>query len=91
MKDILVQVRRVEFGKSIKATADLTLTLEGGEITIRGLRVIHQEGKYPWVAFPTNSYKDSSGQMKNFNWLEMSRKLKQEIADEVLTQYKQLS
>lgn len=83
---ITVELKRVAFGK-LKAFSDVTLPTPFGEFTIKGLRVIQQEGEEPWVAFPTSSYvKD--GKTVNVAVLEFPRSLKKMIADEVLGEFK---
>ena len=83
---ITVEVRRVAFGK-LKAFADVTIPTPFGEITIKGLRVIQQEGQEPWIALPTSSYvKD--GKAVNVAIIELPRSLKKMIADEVLAEFR---
>ena len=90
MLSISITLRKLDFGNSIKANADVLLEFDEGEVTIKGLKVIHQNGKPAWVAMPSNSYKDRSGEFKNFQIVEFSRKLKERICTEVLEKYKTL-
>jgi len=90
MTKISIDIRRTDFSNSIKANADVTLTLEEGDLTIKGFRVIHQEGKSPWVALPSNCYKDKAGEFKNFKNIEMPRRLNEHISKAILEQYQSL-
>lgn len=86
MGEMLIQVRKVENAKSLKALADLTISLSEGEFTIRRIRVIHQDGKSPWIAFPQeSSYKN--GEQQYYQICEISRKLKKVIEDKILEEY----
>jgi DNA-binding cell septation regulator SpoVG len=87
MAKILIDIRRVDFNNSVKANVEVTLILEEGDLTMKGFKVIHQEGKKPWVALPTTSYKDQTGEYKNFKIVEMSRRLYEQISKAILDQY----
>ncbi len=83
---LLAELKLLEGTSSIKALADLTVGLPSGDLTIRGLRVIHQPSKEAWVAFPQSSYvKD--GKQINKDILILSRSLRKEVCDLVLTEY----
>ena len=57
-----------------------------------GLKVIHSDGKDPWVAFPNNRYKDAkTGEYKNYEIIGTSKRLKNKITELVLDKYKQSS
>lgn len=58
--DLLVELRLLETDNAVKASVEVTLQTEHGELTLARLKVIHQDGKNPWVAFPDIRYKDSS-------------------------------
>ena len=88
MDNLSIDLRLVDFGSSVKANADVTLGLPEGDLTIKGFRVIQQDGKDPWVAMPTNSYKDKSGEFKNLKIIEMPRRLKDPICNKILELYR---
>jgi DNA-binding cell septation regulator SpoVG len=50
-----VNLRRLDSG-SLKAAVEVTLETEVGPITLQGFKVIHEDGKGPWVSVPTREY-----------------------------------
>lgn len=88
---ILVELRLLEGDSAAKASADITLQTELGELTIARLRVIHQEGKEPWVAFPDIRYRDSTtGEYKNLKVVLPGACLKKAISRTVLEKYAEI-
>src|SRR5262249_54256756 len=83
---IVVELRRHESGK-LKAFADVVLPSTLGEITVRGFRVVQDDGAAPWVAFPTTSYM-KAGERVNKQIVEVGRSLKAQIADAVLAEFR---
>lgn len=89
--DMLVEVRLIEGEKAAKASAEVTLQTEGGELTLSRLRVIHQDSKDPWVAYPDIRYKDeSSGEYRNLKTIQPGARLKKAISEAVLAKYAEL-
>ena len=87
-EQITVELRLFESG-SLKAFADATFPSELGEITVRGFRVIAKDGKPPWVAFPSSSYR-KNGEFVDRPLLEVGRALKRQIAEAILAEFKRL-
>ena len=56
VKGMRVDLNRVSLGQ-LKAFADVTFVSPVGELTIRGFRVLQEEGKTPWVGMPTTNEK----------------------------------
>ena len=84
-----VDVRLVNHGK-LRAFADVTIPSALGDITVLGFRVIREDGKKPWVGFPSNSY-PKNGQVVNKKVLDISGRAKREIAEAVLLEYENAS
>ena len=80
-----VDLRGVNLGK-LKAFADVTIPSAIGDLMILGFRVIHEDGKHPWVGFPSNSY-PKDGKIVNKRLLDVSGAAKRAIADAVLREY----
>ncbi len=88
MTEILVELRMTESEAAHKANANVTLQTDFGELTIIRVKVIHQDGKKPWVALPNIRYRDkSTDEYKNLNILLPGARLKKAISDAVLTKY----
>ncbi len=83
---ITVELRHFERGK-LKAFADVTIPTALGEITLRGFRVIENDGHELWVALPAASYM-KNGQIVNKQVLEVTRGLKKQLTDLVLAEYR---
>ncbi len=89
--EMLVDVRLIEGDKAAKASAEVTLQTEGGELTLSRLRVIHQDGKDPWVAYPTIDFKDrESGNFRHLEVIKPGVRLKKTIQSAVLAKYAEL-
>lgn len=89
---ILVDVKLRDDGKAAKASADVTIDSIWGDVTLCGFRVVHQDGKEPWVAFPKISYKDKdSGEYKNIPIVIPGRKFKHAVSEAVLQKYLEVS
>jgi hypothetical protein len=82
---IAVAMRRIERGK-LKGFADVTLSSELGEITIKDFKVFQNEGEEPHVAFPTTSYvKNGTPTYKPL--FDASPSLARQISQAILSQY----
>lgn len=78
-------------GDSAKASAQVTLMTDYGELTLCRLKVIHQEGKEPWVAYPTIDFKDrESGDFRHLDIIKPGVRLKKLISEAVLAEYAEL-
>lgn len=60
MEIVILDLRVIESGKSLKAFADVRL----GNIVIRDFRIVKEVGKRPHVKAPFSTYKDQKGQLK---------------------------
>jgi hypothetical protein len=90
-KDILVEVWLTEGESASKASAQVTLTTELGELTLCRLKVVHQDGKDPWVAYPTIDYKDrETGDYRHLDTIKPGVRLKKAISVAVLIKYAEL-
>lgn len=67
---------------ALKAFADVTF----GILTVRGFRIVQQDGKQAWIGFPQITY-EKNGQNKFSELLEIPRSLKKEITDALLAEY----
>lgn len=87
--EIAVEMKLVTDQKSKKAKASITLDTSHGELTIDRISVIHQDGKHPWVSFPTISFPDKErpGKYINLDIISPGRRLKKAISDVVLDKY----
>ena len=89
--EMLAEVRLIDGDKAAKAAAEVTLQTECGELTLSRLKVIHQDGKGPWVAYPTIDYKDrETGDFRHLEIVKPGARLKKAISDAVLTKYAEL-
>ena len=90
-QSMLVELKMIEGETAVSASADVTFQTEFGELTLSRLKVIHQDGKEPWVALPDIRYKDTqSGEFKNLKVIIPGARLKKAISDAVLTKYAEL-
>ena len=90
---IAVELKVVTDQKSRKAKATVTLDTINGELTIDHLSVIHQNGKSPWVAYPTIDFPDrqKAGEYRHLDIFIPGYRLKKSISDAVLAKYKEIS
>jgi len=89
--EMLIEVRLIEGDKATRASAEVTLQTECGELTLSRLRVIHQDGKNPWVAYPTIDFKDrESGEYRHLDVIRPGVRLKKTIQSAVLAKYAEL-
>ncbi len=85
---ILVEMKPLQNQNPKKATVDITFDTTHGELTIKKLNVIHQDGKDPWVAFPQINYPDkNTGEFRNLRIVFPGSRLKKAITDAVLNEY----
>ncbi len=86
--EIIVEVRTTDSEKATKALAEVTLSLDIGELTISRVKVIHLDGKSPWVVLPDLSFKDEkTGEYRHLPIIIPSRRLMKQISEKVLVQY----
>jgi hypothetical protein len=86
---LFVEMRIVDKGK-LKAFADVTFPSPLGELTVRSFRVVQEDGKLPWVGFPTISY-EKNGKQINKSILEVPRVLKNLVVEAILTEFNRQS
>lgn len=90
-QEMLVEVWLMDGDSSAKASAQVTLNTDHGELTLSRLKVIHQDGKDPWVAYPTIDYKDrETGDYRHLDTIRPGVRLKKVISEEVLAKYAEL-
>ena len=90
-QEMLIEVWPTDGESSKKASAQVTLMTDYGELTLSRLRVIHQGGKEPWVAFPSIDYPDrKTGEKKYLDIVKPGVRLKKAISEAVLAKYAEL-
>jgi len=72
---------------SLKAFVDV---IDNDGLILKGLRVIHEEGKDPWVGFPQTSYQ-KNGKPKYVDIIVLPSELKEELCNLTLEAYKKKS
>ena len=91
INEIIVELRKIENGKSAKVKAEVTIDTPFGEITICRLRVIHQDGKEPWVAYPEIRFlPQDSTEYINLKIILPSKRLRAAISDAVIQKYESM-
>ena len=86
--EIIVEIRSIETEGAAKANVQVTLQTANGELTLCRFRIIHEEGKDPWLAYPRISYKPKdSNEYRNLKILLPSKRLEQAIRDAVIEKY----
>jgi DNA-binding cell septation regulator SpoVG len=87
--EIIVDLRLVNDQKAAKAIANITFDTAFGELTLERLRVIQQNGKEPWVAYPTIDFKSNeTGEYVHLPIIKPGARLTKAISDAVLDEYK---
>ncbi len=90
-QEMMIEVWPTDGDSAAKASAQVTLMTDYGELTLRRLKVVHQDGKEPWVAYPTIDYKDrETGDYKHLDVVKPGVRLKKLISEAVLTEYAEL-
>lgn len=86
--EILVDIRSIDGDQAAKALADVTFLTDFGELTLSRIKVIHQDGKDPWVAYPTVDFKDrETGDYRHLEIVKPGVRLKKVISEAVLAEY----
>lgn len=86
--DIIVEIRPSKTSSALKAMAEVTVQTALGELTISKLKIIHEEGKDAWVAYPDITYKPKgSDDYRRLKIVLPSKRLDQAIKDAVLEKY----
>lgn len=89
---ITVDVRLLSDAKPVAGLANVTIETALGELTIRKVKIIHQDDKQPWIALPNNDYKEQgSGEWKHVPILDLGVRLKKAVFEAVLIKYSELS
>lgn len=89
--DMLIEVWLTDSESSAKASGQVTLSTDHGELTLCRLKVIHQDGKDPWVAYPRIDYKDrETGDYRHLEVIRPGVRLKKAISEAVLAKYAEL-
>ena len=87
MREIVIEIKRLENSKSVKAFVDVTLATSRGEITFRGFRVIQKESNEPWIALPSSTYTNKEGKIVNSPLLVLSKAFKKELDELIMKEY----
>ena len=91
LQEMLIEVWPTDRNSSAKASAQVTLLTDYGELTLSRLKVIHQDGKGPWVAYPTIDFKSrETGEFRHLSVITPGVRLKRAIQAAVLVKYAEL-
>jgi DNA-binding cell septation regulator SpoVG len=90
--ELTIELRLLENQKSGKAVGSVTIATDLGEVTILGVKVIHQDGKEPWVALPQVEWetKDTKEKRRK-DIVNLSHRLDKTIKDAILAKYAEIS
>lgn len=88
-EQLMVSLRKVDNMDPVMALAEITIPTEFGEFSIVRIKVIHQNGKEPWIALPDIRFQDSSGEYRNIPIVIPGRRLKRAISEAVLSGYRE--
>lgn len=80
----VTDIRAVNGGGTLKALAAVSMDTNLGTIEIKDFKVIHQEGKKPWVSAPQAKWEDNDGETKYKNLIELPPELKKEVSKKIL-------
>ncbi len=84
---IKVVIRRVKDTEPLLAFADITLRVKFGEITIKRFKILENDSKKPWVAFPQAQYQTFLS-TKYINLLHMNKRVEDYIKNQIMKEYK---
>jgi len=85
---VLVDLKLLDSDNAAKASADVTFDTAFGELTLSRLRVIDQEGKEVWVAFPDIRYQDrETNEYRSIKVILPSMRLRKAISNAVIDKY----
>ena len=91
-KKMFVEVSPFDGDSAAKAGAEITFETEFGDLTISRFKIIHQDGKNAWVAFPNIRYQDEkSGEYRTLQIIIPSRRLRRIITDQILSKYREIT
>ena len=79
----MLQIKKVDGFESLRAFADISIN--DGDITIKGLRIIQDE-KGLWVGYPQSKYQ-KNGQTKYSPIVEVSEDIKKHFQQVILEAY----
>ena len=86
--EMVTEVRLIKGDSVVKASAEVTLQTDHGELTLSKLKVIQQDGKEPWVAYPKIQYQDkATGEMRYIKTMIPGVRLKNAVSESVLANY----
>lgn len=88
VKGMRVDLNRVNLGQ-LKAFADVTFVSPVGELTIRGFRVLQEEGKTPWVGMPTTNY-TKNGKVERKRILDMTRSTQKILSQIIVGEFERV-
>lgn len=70
----------------LRAFADVTVLTPGGELIIKGCRVMQSNGKGLWVALPSTRY-SKNGETKYKDVIEMTQTSRRKLFEAILSAY----
>ncbi len=89
--EVIIDLKLLENQKSGKAVGSVTIATDLGDVTILGVKVIHQDGKEPWVALPQVEWetKDTKEKRRK-DIVNFSHRLDRTVKDAILAKYAEL-
>ena len=69
-----------------KARVSVTLETPVGEVTITGFAVFQDEGKEPWVSYPSTPY-EKEGEKRWYTFVELPRVARRRFEVQLLKEY----
>lgn len=89
-REILVDLRRTDGKTAVKAHAEVTLTMSLGQITVKQIRVMQNDGQEPWVALPSTTYQ-KNGKLQRMPLLEARQAILRQIKEAILIEFRRTS
>ncbi len=90
MRKPYITIKLFQDTGSLKAFADITMDTKFGEITIHRFKVLQEDDKRPWVAFPQVAY-DKLFQTHYWPLITVSKRLERRIKRLILNEYRKAS
>ncbi len=84
--EVKLELSLVTARPPLKALADVTLSWDQHEVTIRRCAVFHKSGEPPWAALPRLPI-EKNGKRIFVPLIELPRFLKQRVLDAILAEY----
>ncbi len=80
--------RGLDKGGALRAFADVTISINGFEITIKGFRIVHKDlvNSEPWVGFPQIRF-EKDGKPTYRDVIEFSKEMRKGITEKIIEEY----